>query len=87
MVPGALEAQAVAARSYAMAEGGESGNRFGFAKTCDTTSCQVYGGAGLGGASREAPTTDMAVVHTANVVRRFGNDTLARTEFSSSTGG
>ena len=36
-----LEAQSVAARSYALAE-----NRFGTwgSQTCDTTSCQVYGG-------------------------------------------
>jgi SpoIID/LytB domain protein len=85
--PAALQAQAVAARSYALAEGGEFGTRFGFAKTCDTTQCQVYGGAALNGIRREAPTTDMAVALTANVVRRFGNGTLARTEFSSSTGG
>ena len=85
--PAALQAQAVAASSYALAEGGESGTRFGFAKTCDTTQCQVYGGAGLGGVSREAPTTDLAIALTANVVRRFGDGTLARTEFSSSTGG
>jgi SpoIID/LytB domain protein len=83
----ALKAQAVAARSYALAEGGEFGNRFPFAKTCDTTQCQVYGGAGMDGTSREAPTTDMAIALTANVVRRFGDSTLARTEFSSSTGG
>jgi SpoIID/LytB domain protein len=85
----ALEAQAVAARSYAMAEGGETGQRYpGLAKTCDTTSCQVYGGAGLNGASREAASTNASVVNTANLVRRYtSNNTLARTEFSSSTGG
>ncbi|MEY2404085.1 MAG: hypothetical protein QOD38_1636 [Acidimicrobiaceae bacterium] len=84
----ALQAQAVAARSYAMGEGGESGSRYSYAKTCDSTSCQVYGGAGLNGARREASSTDFAVSSTANSVRRFtGSNALARTEFSSSTGG
>lgn len=83
----ALQAQAVAARSYGMAEGGENGSRYTYAKTCDTTSCQVYGGAGLNGQRRETTSTDAAVAATANAVRRFGNGSLARTEFSSSTGG
>jgi SpoIID/LytB domain protein len=83
----ALEAQAIAARSYAMAQGGESGQRYTYAKTCDTTSCQVYGGAGLDGVRREANSTDAAVANTAGLVRRFGDSSLASTEFSSSTGG
>jgi len=83
----ALQAQAVAARSYAMGEGGEAGQRYTYAKTCDTTACQVYGGAGLNGVRRETVATDAAVVATANLVRRFGDNSLARTEFSSSTGG
>jgi SpoIID/LytB domain protein len=37
----ALRAQAVAARSYAVSQ-----SRYTYAKTCDTQSCQVYGGAG-----------------------------------------
>ena len=84
----ALKAQAVAARSYALAE-----NRFSFAKTCDTTSCQVYGGAAVnpsGGARQmvEDPRTDAAVAATAGFVRKFlDRDQVARTEFSSSTGG
>jgi SpoIID/LytB domain protein len=83
----ALKAQAVATRSYALAEGGESGQRFSYAKTCDSTSCQVYGGAGINGVSREAGSTDAAVVQTAGLVRRLGDGSLARTEFSSSSGG
>ena len=83
----ALKAQAVAARSYARSEGGENGRRFAFAKTCDDIQCQVYGGAGLNGARLEHDRTDMAVASTGGQVRRFGNGTLARTEFSSSTGG
>jgi SpoIID/LytB domain protein len=83
----ALQAQAVAARSYSMGEGGEFGQRYTYAKTCDSTACQVYGGAGAGGVARETSATDAAVAQTAGLVRRFGDNTLARTEFSSSTGG
>ncbi|MGQ0616916.1 MAG: SpoIID/LytB domain-containing protein [Acidimicrobiia bacterium] len=83
----AILAQAVAARSYAWAEGGESGRRYGYAKTCDSQACQVYGGAGLNGAPLEDARTDAAVAATAGEVRRFASGTLARTEYSSSTGG
>ncbi|HWW52725.1 MAG TPA: SpoIID/LytB domain-containing protein, partial [Acidimicrobiales bacterium] len=93
----ALEAQAVAARSYALAE-----NRWPWAKTCDTTSCQVYGGRAtqINGGSRTDlegtslyATSDAAVASTSGEVRLFTasgsgpTGTLARTEFSSSTGG
>ncbi|HEY2331886.1 MAG TPA: SpoIID/LytB domain-containing protein [Acidimicrobiales bacterium] len=78
----ALESQAVAARSYAWAE-----NRSpGVYQTCDTTSCQVYGGAGLNGARIEDPRSDAAIAQTAGVVR-VKNGAVQRTEFSSSTGG
>ncbi len=81
--PGAaLRAQAVAARSYAMAE-----NRYSYAKTCDTTTCQVYGGAALAGVVQEAAGTDAAVRDTAGQVRVHATGAVARTEFSSSTGG
>ena len=73
----ALRAQAVAARSYAASE-----RRSTFATTCDTTSCQVYGGA-----ASEDPRTDAAVAATAGVVRRTAAGAVARTEFSASTGG
>ena len=76
-----LRAQAVAARSYAWAEG-----RAPWAKTCDTTSCQVYGGAGLNDVRIEDSRTDRAVAETAGEVRLLGG-AVARTEFSSSTGG
>lgn len=78
----ALRAQAVAARSYAYSE-----NRYGYAKTCDTTSCQVYSGAGRNRVSQEDSRTDAATSATAGVVIRFGNGAIARAEFSSSTGG
>ncbi|MBW3615083.1 MAG: hypothetical protein KY439_07220 [Actinobacteria bacterium] len=81
----ALRAQAVAARSYAQAE-----NRPGPAKTCDTESCQVYGGRAISDAAGfrdlEDGRTDRAIAETAGEVRVL-NGAVARTEFSSSTGG
>jgi hypothetical protein len=79
----ALMAQAVAARSYAWADG----VRWSYATTCDTTSCQVYGGAALNGVPAEDHRTDHAVAATAGQVRRWPNGSIVRTEFSSSTGG
>jgi SpoIID/LytB domain protein len=77
-----LQVQAIAARSYGWAE-----NRYAYAKTCDTTSCQVYGGAGKNGARLEAPNSDTATFGTLSGVRVFGNGVVASTEFSSSSGG
>ena len=77
----ALMAQAVAARSYARTE-----NRTSYAQTCDTTDCQVYGGAGLNGGRLEDARTDRAVANTAGDVMTLGGQ-VARTEFSSSSGG
>lgn len=77
----ALKAQAVAARSYAWAE-----NRSAHYKTCDTISCQVYGGAALNGVRSEHANTDRAVAETAGEIRVRGSAGV-RTEFSSSTGG
>jgi SpoIID/LytB domain protein len=84
----ALRAQAVAARSYAYGE-----NRSSWARTCDTVSCQVYRGAaelphsGAAPVPLEATTTDTAVRDTAGTVMRHADGRVARTEFSSSTGG
>ena len=82
----ALRAQAVAARSYSQAE-----DRSGPAKTCDTIACQVYSGkaeiVGTGAFKiLEDPRTDRAIAETAGEVRML-NGAVARTEFSSSTGG
>jgi SpoIID/LytB domain protein len=77
----ALKAQAVAARSYAWAE-----NRWFYARTCDNTFCQSYGGAGINGTSLEDPRSDAATAATATQVRLLGG-AVARTEFSSSSGG
>jgi SpoIID/LytB domain protein len=82
----ALRAQSVAARSYALAGGWTS-----YAKTCDTTSCQVYRGTNTQAADGmitgiEFDTTSQAIADTAGQVR-FKNGAVARTEFSSSSGG
>ncbi len=84
----ALESQAVAARSYAMA--GDT-RQLPFADTCDTTLCQVYRGRyrkrpNEGIESSTNARTDTAVTNTAGLVR-IRDGAVARTEFSSSTGG
>lgn len=86
----ALKAQAVAARSYALASGGRTSG----AQTCDTTACQVYGGwAEMPYATNVTKQlwdsrTDAAVDATAGQVMRWDSGgAIARTEFSSSTGG
>ncbi len=84
----ALRAQSVAARSYGLSQ-----TRRSFAGTCDTSSCQVYGGA----ATRVSPSsgvrpvedarTDQAILDTAGVVRVWaGTNNLVSTEFSASNG-
>ena len=81
----ALQVQAVAARSYSLAE-----VRYGYAKTCDTIRCQVYSGRrsrrGGSGWDHETAETDAAVVATAGMVRLM-DGVVSRTEFSASTGG
>jgi LysM repeat protein len=81
----ALEVQAVAARSYALAE-----VRYEYAKTCDTIRCQVYSGRrsrrGSSGWDHETAETDAAVAATAGMVRLM-DGVVSRTEFSASTGG
>jgi SpoIID/LytB domain protein len=84
----ALEAQAVAARSYALS----GSTRTSGAKICDSTACQVYGGAFTWAVGAASPTasenslTDTAAANTAGQVLWL-NGAIARTEFSSSTGG
>ena len=86
----ALRAQAVAARSYALAQ-----NRYSpYAKTCDTDSCQVYGGAAsrpnaaAAATNKEHANTDRAILDTARMIRvRNSAPTVpVSTEFSSSNG-
>jgi peptidoglycan hydrolase-like amidase len=86
----ALMAQAVAARSYALAP--RSGVRASGAKLCDTTACQVYLGAttvtdaGVR-TSQEYVQTNTAISSTLGQVMRKPGGAVALTEFSSSTGG
>lgn len=84
----ALEAQAVAARSYVLA--GDNRQQ-PYADTCDSTLCQVYDGVftNRGGTLRASTATraDAAIAATTGTVRLAGNGSVARTEFSSSTGG
>ena len=81
----ALQSQAVSARSYSLAE-----NRASYALTCDTISCQVYGGRAVRRngslSSNENVLSNQAIADTAGVVRMRDGE-VARTEFSSSTGG
>lgn len=84
----ALQAQSVAARSYALSSAWAS-----YAQTCDSTSCQVYGGAFTrdqrtgATTSLEDSRTDAAIAATRGLVRLTPGGAIARTEFSSSTGG
>jgi SpoIID/LytB domain protein len=79
----ALKAQAVAARSYAIAE-----NRHPRWKAYDDVRSQVYGGAGLNGQTSESLNTTFASAWTGGEIRQMiSNGSVARTEFGSSTGG
>ncbi len=84
----ALRAQAVAARSYGLSQ-----NRYSYAKTCDTSSCQVYGGC------RHASVADLGRVRRASSTRSptrrsprprarsaCRNGAIVSTEFSASNG-
>jgi len=88
--PAALQAQAVAARTYALWR--RAHMNFGYADICDTTACQVYHGVRLldrSGAllrSYETANTDAAVKHTAGRHLRYGSG-YALTEFSAANGG
>ncbi|MEV0249901.1 SpoIID/LytB domain-containing protein [Nocardia sp. NPDC050712] len=72
----ALRAQAIAARSYALAE-----TRYPYAQTCDTTDCQAYAGTVI-----EDPRAAEAVAATAGtVLLRDGR--ILRSEYSSAPDG
>lgn len=77
--PAAVQAQAVAARTYAVYERG-SANR-GHFDVYDTTQSQVYGGVGA-----ETTASNAAVRATARQIRTH-NGAAAFTQFSSSNGG
>ena len=89
--PAALQAQAVAARSYARFVATPSAAF----DLCDTTSCQVYSGRAAVSASGtvtsyEHARTDAAIAATATMVLQYpvgGTWQVAFTQFSSSNGG
>jgi stage II sporulation protein D len=75
----ALRSQAVAARTYAARD--RAANHGRYYQTCDTTSCQVYGGV-----ASEFASTNRAVRATARKILRYRGEP-AFTQFSSSSGG
>ncbi|MCU1488752.1 MAG: SpoIID/LytB domain protein [Acidimicrobiaceae bacterium] len=77
----ALEAQAVAVRSYVLASSAAGGWQ-GYADICDTDQCQAYVGAAY-----ETVTSDAAVTSTAGEVRVSGTGSVISARFSASTGG
>lgn len=79
-LPDAVNAQAVAARTYAARIRATASPSAGY-DICDTTACQVYGGK-----VRETSGGDAAVAATQNVIVRYGS-TIAFTQFSSANGG
>lgn len=88
--PAALQAQAIAARSYS-ANKRERVAGAGHWDICDTTQCQVFGGSRLytasGGTTELEPaSTTEAVRATAGVVRTYEGRSIFA-EFSSSNGG
>ena len=77
--PAALQAQAVAARTYSVFHRNRAARKA--YDLCDTTSCQVYGGY-----DSEKASTNTAIAATAGQVRLYkGKPIIA--EFSSSNGG
>jgi len=78
----ALEAQAVAARSYVMSTYGSLQGWFGYADICDSSACQDYPGI-----ANENTVTDAATADTPDLVVLMPTGTVATTQYSSSTGG
>ena len=90
----ALEAQAIAARSYVLslaAARASSGSQGRFTDTCDTARCQVYFGAARDGNAIDHGTrfihTNTAIRNTAGHVRVHDDGSIAFAEFHASSGG
>lgn len=79
-LPAALQAQAIAARTYAAFERATPISKV--VQICDTTACQVYGGF-----SAEVASTNQAIKATKGSVRLDAAGKPAFTQFSSSNGG
>ncbi len=80
-LPAALQAQSVAARTYATAYARRSPSPTGSWDICATTMCQIYGGK-----NGEYAATTSAVNATAGLVRTY-NGVPVNAEFSASNGG
>ncbi|MFI1239089.1 SpoIID/LytB domain-containing protein [Nocardia salmonicida] len=72
----ALRAQAIAARSYALAE-----SRYDYAQTCDTTDCQAYPGT----VKEDSRSTEAVAATTGTVLLRDGQ--ILRSEYSAAPDG
>lgn len=72
----ALRAQAIAARSYALAE-----TRYAYAQTCDTTDCQAYPGT----VKEDSRSTEAVAATTGTVLLRDGQ--ILRSEYSAAPDG
>ena len=87
----ALEAQAIAARSYVLSLATARERRGLFTDTCDYWSCQVYGGAAQNGQGLDHGTryihTNTAIVNTAGRVLVHPDGRIAFAEFHASSGG
>lgn len=88
---GALEAQAIAARSYALALAARREPLGRFTDTCDLTACQVYVGAARNGQPLDHGAryryANTAIANTAGRVVEQADGAVALTEFHSSSGG
>ena len=88
--PAALQAQAIAARTYAAQQRASAGI-WSMYDICDSTACQVFGGTQLRSSNGvitpvEYLQTDAAIAATAGSIRTYGGQP-AFTQFSSSNGG
>ena len=87
----ALEAQAIAARSYVLSLAAARERRGLFTDTCDYWNCQVYAGAAQNGQGLDHGTryiyTNTAIVNTAGRVLVHPDGRIAFAEFHSSSGG
>jgi len=89
----ALQAQAIAARSYSQYKKEHASSTQGY-DICDTTQCQVFGGSASYTNANDATTrknleatsTNQAVQATAGVIRTYGGKAIFA-EFSASNGG
>lgn len=88
--PAALQAQAIAARTYAAQQRAAAGIWSTY-DICDSSACQAFGGIRLRSSAGvitpvEYPQTDAAIAATAGQIRTYGG-APAFTQFSSSNGG